>query len=84
MDPRTMRWACRGDAADFRMSEERRRIVEALAALARPAAPTEIASLVGRQRHAVNKSLLAMATQGQLEWLPGGKYQIAGKANGKG
>jgi predicted transcriptional regulator len=83
MDPRTMRWASRGDAADFRMSHERRQIVETLIALGRPAAPKEIAELVGRQRHAVNKSLLLMVSQGQLEWLAGGKYQLTGRRDEK-
>jgi len=79
MDPRTMRWTSRGDAADFRMSQERRQIIEAFAALGRPALPSEVADLIGKKRGATKKLMLTMAHQGQLRWTPDGKYVLVGK-----
>jgi hypothetical protein len=81
MDPRTMRWACRGDAADFRMSQERRQIIEAFTALGRAALPSEVADLIGKKRGAIKKLMLAMAHQGQLRWTPDGKYVLGEKKN---
>jgi hypothetical protein len=83
MDQRTMRWQYRGDADDFRISQERRKIIEVLTALGHAASPSEVAPHVGRQRHAVNKSMLAMTQQGLLTWLPGGKYELVKKGHGK-
>ena len=80
IDLRTMRWIWRGSAADFRMSQERRQILDALVALGRPVSPAEVAAAIGKPRFAVNRLLLKMATGGEAQWLPGGKYQLAGKA----
>ena len=76
MDARTMRWNWRGNAADFRMSQERRQIVEALAAHGQPATPSEVATLIGKKRVAVQRLMMAMVNQGPLRWLPGGKYEL--------
>jgi len=63
------------------MSQERRQIIEAFAALGRPALPSEVADLIGKKRGATKKLMLTMAHQGQLRWTPDGKYVLVGKKN---
>jgi hypothetical protein len=82
LDKATMRWAAKGPAADYRMGQERRAVVDAMSQLGRPATPSEVAALLGRERRGVNKLMLTMATQGQLEWLPDKKYQLAPSGRG--
>src|SRR6185503_16820565 len=44
LDARTMKWNALGDADKYRLGQERRQILDALAQLARAATPTEIAA----------------------------------------
>jgi hypothetical protein len=76
MDPRTMQWKALGRADDYRMGQERRQILDALAKLGRPMGPSEIAALINKKRPAVQRLMLAMTQQGQLQWIPGGKYEL--------
>lgn len=82
MDTRTMRWRALGPADDYRVSRERRQILDALTALGRPVSPSEIADAIGKNRRTVNKLLLVMTAANEVQWLPGAKYQLAGKADG--
>ena len=38
--------------------------------------PSEIAALINKKRPAVQRLMLAMTQQGQLQWIPGGKYEL--------
>jgi len=79
MNPRTMRWKALGRAADYRMSVERKKVIDTLTELGHPAAPLEVAELIGKTRGATKKLMLSMANSNQLRQRPDGKYELRGE-----
>jgi hypothetical protein len=67
-------WRLIGPAADHRKSEARKAILAVLAELKRPAAPKEIAELIAKNREAVKRTMLNMATTGDLRPVGDGTY----------
>lgn len=76
MEPRTMRWRALGDAEDYRIGQQRKQIIDTLAGLGQPAGASEVAELLGKKRVAVQRLMATMMEQGQLQWVPGGKYEL--------
>jgi hypothetical protein len=76
LDQRTMRWRALGAATDYRMNNERRKIIDALRAFGRSATPTEVANATDKKRGAVQRLMLKMTNEGELRWLEGGKYEL--------
>lgn len=76
LDQRSMRWKALGEAAHYRMNNERRKIVDALRALGRSASPSDIAQAINKKRAAVQRLMLKMANEGDLRWLEGGRYEL--------
>lgn len=76
MDQRTMRWKAHGDADEYRMGQERKKIIEALTRHGQAAGPSEVALMIGKKRTSVQRLMMAMTHSGQLRWVIGGKYEI--------
>ena len=71
-----MVWRSQGPAVEHHMGQERKQITDALASMARPAKPSEVADLVGKRAATVRQMMLRMANQGLLRQLVGGLYQV--------
>ena len=67
-------WSLMGDAEEFRMSEERRGIVDLLRRVGEPLGPKDIAQVLGRNYGAVRVMLSEMVKDGLLASPSRGKY----------
>ncbi len=76
-DGETYRWSLMGDAAEFRMSEERRAIVAALRGESEPLGPTEITDVTGHKAGATRKLLHHMVKSGEVQREGRGKYKLS-------
>jgi hypothetical protein len=76
-DSLTMGWTLMGDAADYRLSNERRAILDVLRAAGRMLTPREAADALGKgdQYGAVKKLMWTMAMDGTLR-SDGGRYGL--------
>jgi hypothetical protein len=72
-DPETCSWTLLGDAAEFRMSEERREIVDLLRDAPEPMSPKAISEALDKKPGAVRKLLHGMAKDGEVVGV-GGAY----------
>jgi len=77
LNQRTMRWKVLGAAADYRISNERKQIVDTLKALGEPATPSAVAEVIGKNRGAVKQLMLRMGNSGELRFAVGGCYELA-------
>jgi len=68
-------WSILGDAHEVKRSDERRKILEALADSAEPLSPTELMAVTGMKSNNVRKLLHTMAKQGEVEKAGRGRYQ---------
>lgn len=75
-DRRTCRWSNLGDAANVRMSAERRAVIEALTDTANPMSPEEIAAATGQSNVNVRQLLRSMAKAGEVLKPQRGKYAL--------
>jgi hypothetical protein len=75
-DGDTCRWSLLGDAAEFRMSEERRAILAALREESEPLGPTDITAVTGHKAGATRKLLHHMVKDGEVKRLKRGKYTL--------
>jgi AAA domain-containing protein len=67
-------WTLMGDAEEYRMSEERREIVNLLRRVGEPLGPKDIAQMLGRNYGAVRVMLSEMVKDGLIVSLTRGKY----------
>lgn len=74
-DAETCSWSLMGDAATFRMSEERRAIMEVIAASSEPMSPKHISEALGKKDGAVRKLLHSMSRSGEVVGI-GGVYHL--------
>ena len=74
-------WSLMGDAEEFRISEERREIVDLLRRIGEPLGPKEIAQMLERSYGAVRVMLPEMVKDGLLASPSRGKYIPANIAN---
>jgi len=74
-------WSLMGDAEEYRMSEERRDIVNLLRRVGEPLGPKEIAQMLGRNYGAVRVMLSEMVKDGLLASPSRGKYIPTNNAN---
>ncbi|MGP0092686.1 MAG: AAA family ATPase [Xanthobacteraceae bacterium] len=73
----TCRWTILGAAAEVHRSEERSRVLTALAEADEPLGPKEIMAALGRNdRNAVDALLFRMAADGDIDKVGRGKYAI--------
>lgn len=72
----TCRWSILGGAADVRQSDERKRIIEVLTQEAEPLTPSEIATIIGKNRKTVSELLRKLHRDGYVEKAKGtrGRY----------
>lgn len=70
----TCRWTILGDAGEVRRSEERSRILDAIAAAAEPIGPTDIAAATGMKPGNVRHLLSKMAGAGEVKTEGRGRY----------
>lgn len=80
----TTSWHVMGNAEEFRLSQERREIIEALQEADRPLSPKEIASVLGKSYGAVAKLLHGMAKAGEIKAAGYGKYTFTTNTNTSG
>jgi hypothetical protein len=74
-DAETCAWTLLGDASEYRLSEERREIVELLRAATEPLSPKRIAETLGKKDGAVRYLLHKMAKSGDVDGV-GGAYRF--------
>ena len=74
-------WSLMGDAEEYRMSEERRSIVDLLRRVGEPLGPKDIAQVLGRNYGAVRVMLSEMVKDGLLASPSRGKYIPTNNAN---
>ena len=74
-------WSLMGDAEEFRMSEERRGIVNLLRRVGEPLGPKDIAQVLGRNYGAVRVMLSEMVKDGLLASPSRGKYTPTNNTN---
>jgi len=70
----TCTWTVQGDAQTYRLSKERREIVELLEREDAPMGPKEVAAALGRDYNAVRQMMSRMHNDGQLNQEGYGKY----------
>ena len=73
-DKETFQWKCVGEAAEFKMSEERRAIIDVIRKNGGKAAPKEIAEALGKPPATVRKNLWDMKNAGQVGCDASGNY----------
>jgi hypothetical protein len=76
------RWTILGDATEVNRSNERRRIIEALALAGKPIGPKELAELSGLKYENVRRMLIRMATAGEISKAGRGAYACLNGPNG--
>jgi hypothetical protein len=74
-------WSLMGDAEEFRMSEQRRAIVDLLRSIGSPMGPKEIAAALGRSYGAVRVMLPEMVSDGLITSPLRGKYTTTNNTN---
>lgn len=75
-DSMTAQWIAVGNARDFKMSNERLVIRDAIANAKRPLSPSEVASVTGQSTDNVKSLMSKMARAGELKALGRGKYAV--------
>ena len=75
-EPRLGLWTVLGEASEYRMSEERREIVELLKEAEEPMSPKEIAEAIGKPKGNVRFLLSKLVGDGVVERVGYGRYQI--------
>jgi hypothetical protein len=70
-------WKLIGDAADARMSEQRRQVMMALQSSGEPLGPKEIAEIIGMKVANVRALLHKLGVAGEVRKLGYGKYSVA-------
>jgi hypothetical protein len=73
-DPMTTTWHVMGTAAEYRISRERREILEVLREADGPMRPKEIAEAIGKKYEVVAKTLQRMCKDGEIRKDTYGKY----------
>jgi hypothetical protein len=74
-------WSILGDAEEYRLSNERKEIIELLERAGEPLSPMEAADRLEKPRATVKGMLWRMAEAGQIERSGAGKYTSANRAN---
>lgn len=74
-DPDTCLWNLLGDASEYRLSEERRQIIDLLRLADEPLPPRKIAEAIGKKDGATRKLLYTMAKAGEVDNV-GGAYRL--------
>ncbi len=73
-DNETLQWKSVGDAADFKMSEQRRAIIDVIRKNGGQASRKEIADALGKPSTTVGKNLWDMKNAGQVSCNASGNY----------
>lgn len=76
MDPAIGSWALIGDAAEYRLSQERADILGAVREAGQPVGPKQVADMLGKQHRAVIALMNKMARDGLLMLASYGKYTL--------
>jgi hypothetical protein len=83
-DRHSCRWTIRGEAAEIRRSDQRKKIIFALDESGEPLSPTDITDATGMPNRNVRQLLLKMVKSGEVEKLKPGKYGLPDTTSGKG
>jgi hypothetical protein len=77
-------WKMLGDAADYRLSEERKAVKDVLGKSDEPLTPKETADRLGKNHNSVKKLMFDMSNDGQIKNLGRGKYTLIGNSGNSG
>jgi hypothetical protein len=77
-------WRMLGDAAEYRLSDERRSMIEFLKQQSDRLTPKAVSDLLGREYNAVKKLLWTMGRDRQLEVDDKGRYSVLGNSGNRG
>jgi len=77
-------WRMLGDAAEYRLSDERRSMIEFLKEQSEALTPKAVSNLLGREYSAIKKLLWTMRRDGQLEVDDKGGYSVLGNSGNRG
>ena len=79
----TCRWRVMGSAAEVHRSDERNSILQVLERASEPLSPREVSDMIdGASYHAVRKTLLRMATAGEIKKEGRRRYACLNGLNG--
>jgi hypothetical protein len=79
-DPQYALWSIIGEAEEYRMSKERKEIIDLLDSVPEPLSPTEAAGRIGKPVNPVKKLLWTMFKAGQVQNYDG-KYTTGNRGN---
>jgi hypothetical protein len=77
-------WRMLGDAAEYRLSDERRSMIEFLKQQSEPLTPKAVSDLLRREYSAIKKLLWTMARDGQLHVDTKGQYSVSSNTGNRG
>jgi hypothetical protein len=80
-DPDTAGWTLAGDAAEYRLNEERTRVLRVLEEAGEPMGPREVADTLGGDYNATRQRLYQMGRSGEVQVISRGRYTIPNKLN---
>ena len=79
-DQQSGTWTILGDAADFRMSQERRAVVDALKTIGGIATPKDIAEIMGKNVNTVKTMMRKLSLEGAIVKIKYGTYGLNGNS----
>jgi hypothetical protein len=80
-EPQYALWSILGEAEEYRLSKERKEVIELLDKAGKPLSPKQAADLLGKNANTVKSLLWNMARDGHLVALDDGTYTSANCAN---
>jgi hypothetical protein len=83
-DRQSCRWTIRGQAAEIRRSDQRKKIILALDEAGEPLSPTNITDATGMPSGNTRQLLLKMTKSGEVQKVGPGKYTLPDTTSGKG
>ena len=80
-DSETAGWTLVGEAAEYRLNEERAEVVRVLEEAGEPMSPHEVANALGTDYNATRQRLYQMGRAGEVEVIGRGRYTVPNKPN---
>lgn len=80
-DSVTAQWIAMGDAKQYMMSEERKRVIDAIRTAAKPLTPLEVSKITGDKHENLKVLMPKMVENGELDKVGYGKYNLPKSQN---
>jgi hypothetical protein len=80
-DPETAGWTLVGDAAEYRLNEERAEVLRVLEEAGEPMGPREVADALSTDYNATRQRLYQMDRSGEVQVIGRGRYTVPNKPN---